>query len=127
MLANIIDGRYYIERDDPKTTLIVATPALVEQWYEEIHSKVDLPIRVLRHIGGKKLSSNDNIATMQSFDIVLVLHRSIVRDTHQAGNLEKGFLGRVCGPKVPGQWQSLLPWVQLADIVTTGLRRTTKS
>jgi SNF2 family DNA or RNA helicase len=77
MLANIIDGRHSVQPREPKTTLIVATPALVEQWYEEIHSKVECQISVLRHVGGKKLSSNNDIANMQAFDIVLTTYHGM--------------------------------------------------
>ena len=73
MLANIIDGRPPQNSQGPKTTLIVTTPALANQWFEEIKRHCD-PRHigsVIRHYGkNQKLATNDNLATLRSFDVV---------------------------------------------------------
>lgn len=73
MLANIIDGRPPENDQGPKTTLIVATPALANQWFEEIKRHCDPKHigNVIRHHGkNHKFATNDNVATLCSFDIV---------------------------------------------------------
>ena len=73
MLANIIDGRPSQDDLGPKTTLIVATPALANQWFEEINRHCDAKYigKVIQHHGKyHKLATNDNVATLCSFDIV---------------------------------------------------------
>ena len=72
MLANIIDGRPLKDHKGPRTTLIVATPALANQWFEEINRHCDPRYigRVIKHYGKYKLATNDTVATMQSFDVV---------------------------------------------------------
>lgn len=73
MLANIIDGRPSKNDTGPKTTLIVATPALACQWFEEIHRHCQSKYigTVIQHHGKHhKRATNDNVATLSSFDIV---------------------------------------------------------
>jgi len=73
MLANIIDGRPPENYQGPKTTLIVATPALANQWFEEIERHCDPKFigNVIQHHGKyQKLATNDNVATLCSFDVM---------------------------------------------------------
>jgi len=72
MLANIIDGWPLQTDQGPKTTLIVATPALANQWFEEINRHCDPKYigTVIQHYGNNRLATNDNVATMSSFGIV---------------------------------------------------------
>jgi len=73
MLANIIDGRPSQCDQRPKTTLIVATAALANQWFEEIwkHCDPDKIGTVVQHYGkNNKLATIDNVARLSSYDIV---------------------------------------------------------
>jgi hypothetical protein len=73
MLANMIDGRPPRDGQGPKTTLVVATPALANQWFHEIHKHCDQRYigTVIQHHGKHgKLATNDNVATLCAFDVV---------------------------------------------------------
>lgn len=75
MLANIMDGRHFLGGGDLKTTLIVATPALVDQWKTEIEKHCirgtgEKKLRVLRFIGASKLQMRDDEETSDLVDVM---------------------------------------------------------
>lgn len=78
MLANIINGRPPKNDEGPKTTLIVATAALVLQWKSEIpkHCHVkkgkgsSRSLKVMVYHGKHKLETNDDAEMLLEFDIV---------------------------------------------------------
>ena len=79
MLANIVNGRPPPDSEGPKTTLIVATPALISQWMGEInkHTLQERkgswrPLRVLKWHGSSKPVTNDRLGGIPEFDIVYV-------------------------------------------------------
>jgi hypothetical protein len=79
MLANIVNGRPR-GYEGPKTTLIVATPALITQWMGEINKHTSQerkgnwrPLRVLKWHGSSKPVTNDRYGGIPEFDIVYVL------------------------------------------------------
>lgn len=79
-LANIVNGRPPRDHPGPKTTLIVATPALITQWMGEInrHTLQErkgkwLPLKVLKWHGNSKPCTNDRLGGIPDYDIVYVL------------------------------------------------------
>jgi len=71
MLANIINDRRP-QGQYPRATLIVATPALASQWFDEIkkHCKKEAIGEVLKYYGKYKLATNDTAESLQRFDIM---------------------------------------------------------
>jgi SNF2 family DNA or RNA helicase len=80
-LANIINGRKAKDEPGPKTTLIVATPALVTQWFSEIekHCERKFTGQVLKYFGKFKLVTGDDAEAVSSFDIVLTTYNEVRR------------------------------------------------
>jgi SNF2 family DNA or RNA helicase len=78
-LANIVNGQPGKHEDGPRTTLIVATPALVTQWFSEIEKHCDKKHigSVLKHFGKHKLSTNDAAGDMAKFSIVLTTYDEV--------------------------------------------------
>ncbi|KAF2432590.1 hypothetical protein EJ08DRAFT_695349 [Tothia fuscella] len=85
-LANIVNGRKPKTYMGPKTTLIVATPALITQWLNEIakHCEPKLKLSVLKHFGKNKLETNDSVAAMMRFDIVLTTYNEVQKSYPKA-------------------------------------------
>lgn len=82
MLANIIDGRKPKTQSGSKTTLIVATPALIAQWAAEIDRHCDTSnnkLTVLRYHSGNKMLSNNLTAIFETFDIILSTYSEVLR------------------------------------------------
>jgi SNF2-related domain len=74
MLANIVNDRpgFVGQRLERKTTLIVATPALAQQWFDEIqkHCEPKYIGKVLMHFGRNKLETNDTANALLDFSVV---------------------------------------------------------
>ena len=64
-----------------KTTLIVAPPSLLNQWMVELdrHVKPGVLGRVLRYHSGARLHSNDLVADLMGYDIILTTYTEIQR------------------------------------------------
>lgn len=88
MLANIINGKPSSESKNSKwgkTTLIVASPALIAQWDQEIRkhcftsreNKKHGIGMVLQHRAGSRIVSNDIESIMREADIVLTTYSEI--------------------------------------------------
>lgn len=95
-LANIINGRPPRNSTEPKTTLIVATPALITQWMSEINKHTSqekknkwVPLRVLKWHGKSKPCTSDNLGGIPDYDIVFVLRGTKQRRNEEA-NFKKG-------------------------------------
>lgn len=78
-LANIVNGQPPRNSQGPKTTLIVATPALIAQWMGEIkkHTLQERkpnwrPLKVLKWHGKSKPCTNDRLGGIPEYDIVYV-------------------------------------------------------
>lgn len=78
-LANIVNGRPPRNSNGPKTTLIVATPALITQWMGEINRHTSqerknkwIPLKVLKWHGSSKPCTNDKLGGIPDYDIVYV-------------------------------------------------------
>ncbi|KAK5741929.1 hypothetical protein LTR17_003677 [Elasticomyces elasticus] len=90
MLANIVNGKPK-KTSKTRATLIVASPALIAQWAHEIE-KHTLSTREhpqhgvgwLRNHSGHRLSSSNNIETMEKADIVLTSYHEISRSYPKA-------------------------------------------
>lgn len=86
MLANIVNGKPK-EKGKVKTTLIVASPALVTQWAQEIRthcqshheSKQHGIGGVLQYRAGSRINSNDDKEFLESADIVLTTYTEVLR------------------------------------------------
>jgi SNF2 family DNA or RNA helicase len=78
-LANIVNGRPGKYAQGPRATLIVATPALVGQWFDEIEKHCDKKFigAVLKHFGKHKLATNDAAGHMSNFDIILTTYDEV--------------------------------------------------
>ena len=91
MLANIVNGRQK-EKSKIKTTLIVASPALVTQWMEEIrrhaYGKGDNDKHgigtVIQYRAGNRLNSNDPAGVLEGADIVLTTYHELSRSYPKA-------------------------------------------
>ncbi|KAK4895443.1 hypothetical protein LTR27_006507 [Elasticomyces elasticus] len=85
MLANIVNGKPK-KTSKTRATLIVASPALIAQWAHEIE-KHTLSTREhpqhgvgwIRNHAGHRLSTSNNIETMEKADIVLTSYHEISR------------------------------------------------
>jgi len=82
MLANIINGRA-LKGVELRTTLIVATPALVQQWYDEIQLHCD-PRKignVMKYRGSKTLEAmnSDPLALLKRQNIIITTYGEVMR------------------------------------------------
>ncbi|KAK5730743.1 hypothetical protein LTR15_000681 [Elasticomyces elasticus] len=90
MLANIVNGKPK-KTSKTRATLIVASPALIAQWAHEIE-KHTLSTREhpqhgvgwIRNHSGHRLSTSNNIETMEKADIVLTSYHEICRSYPKA-------------------------------------------
>ncbi|KIW44355.1 uncharacterized protein PV06_05369 [Exophiala oligosperma] len=78
MIANILTGKPE-NGSAVKTTLIVAPPSLVNQWMAEMdkHVKDRALGRILRYHNGSRLMSNDVVADLATYDIVLTTYGEV--------------------------------------------------
>ena len=90
MLANIINGRPQ-GRSKTRTTLVVASPALVSQWFKEIrdhcHTKREHKHglgKVMVYKAGNRIQSNDDIAYLEESDIVLTTYYEVSKSYPKA-------------------------------------------
>ncbi|KAK5748859.1 hypothetical protein LTS12_021097 [Elasticomyces elasticus] len=90
MLANIVNGKPK-KNAKRRATLIVASPALIAQWAHEIEkhtlSTREHPnhgIGWIRNHAGHRLSTSNNIETMEKADIVLTSYHEICRSYPRA-------------------------------------------
>lgn len=73
-LANIVNGRPPKEYKGPKTTLIVAAPALLSQWMSEIERHTDCNFTILRY---GALYRNQPPEILTRYDIVLATYHEV--------------------------------------------------
>ncbi|KAF2103420.1 P-loop containing nucleoside triphosphate hydrolase protein [Rhizodiscina lignyota] len=80
MLANIVNGRVPPKSKEPRTTLIVATPALINQWGEEIARHCNMKgFEVIKYCAGHKINSTNITTILETFDIVLTTYYEVMR------------------------------------------------
>ncbi|OCL08694.1 hypothetical protein AOQ84DRAFT_35896 [Glonium stellatum] len=80
MLANMINGRPR-KGKQPRTTLIVASPALLTQWEREIkaHCEEMAAGNIMRYDNNAKIKSNRDLDVLQGHDIVLTTYSEVMR------------------------------------------------
>lgn len=63
----------------PRTTLIVASPALLTQWKSEIEQHTDNSLRIMRYGAGNRIDSTDPYHILGSHDIILTTYSEVMR------------------------------------------------
>ncbi|KIX92928.1 uncharacterized protein Z520_11404 [Fonsecaea multimorphosa CBS 102226] len=78
MIANILDGKAD-EGSVVKTTLIIAPPTLLNQWMQEMdkHVKGNALGRILRYHSGSRLYSNNIVADLTAYDVILTTYGEV--------------------------------------------------
>jgi SNF2 family DNA or RNA helicase len=61
-----------------KTTLLVASPALLTQWASEINQHTNCKMRVIRYSAGNRIDSTDPESILQTHDIVLTTYSEVM-------------------------------------------------
>lgn len=77
-LANIVNGRGNGDQDC-KTTLLVASPALITQWQREINLHTDCGLNYMKYTSGNRVESNQVSKILEQNDIVLTTYHEICR------------------------------------------------
>ncbi|KAJ6274679.1 dna repair protein rad5 [Bipolaris maydis] len=78
-LANIHDGRPPKNSPGPKSTLIVASPALLTQWKSEIEKHSSNELRIMRYGTGTRVESSACLDILRGHDIVLTTYTEVMR------------------------------------------------
>jgi SNF2 family DNA or RNA helicase len=78
MLANIVNGQPP-KGKHPRTTLLVASPALLSQWSEEIQQHTDCGLRVMRYGSGTRIDSNSPFDVLKYHDIILTSYNEVMK------------------------------------------------
>ncbi|KAI9705595.1 MAG: hypothetical protein M1836_006351 [Candelina mexicana] len=80
MIANIVSG-HPPESNPYKSTLIVATPALVTQWMNEIrkHSEEGAIGEVIKYHAGNRVETNNTIQTLQRTNVILTTYTEVLK------------------------------------------------
>lgn len=78
MLANIVNGRGNNDADC-KTTLLVASPALLTQWKREIELHTDCGLSVMKNTAGSRIESNHAFEVFRQHDIILTSYHEVLR------------------------------------------------
>lgn len=79
MLANIVNGRPRKGRPGDRTTLLVASPALLTQWQREIKEHTACDLKVMRYGAGNRLDSNGTYDIFKYHDIVLTTYGEVMK------------------------------------------------
>ena len=80
MIATMISNRQ-TDREMPRCTLIVCSPALMRQWELELesHAESDIFPRIMRHHAGAKVQGKGAEQDLEGADIVLTTYGEVVR------------------------------------------------
>jgi len=63
----------------PKTTLLVASPALLTQWAAEIEQHTARELRVMRYSAGNRVDSTHALELLQTHDIILTTYGEVMK------------------------------------------------
>lgn len=77
--ANIVNGQPHKGTKALRTTLIVASPALLTQWKSEIEQHTDYGLEILRYGAGNRVDSTDPSTILGTQDIVLTTYTEVMR------------------------------------------------
>jgi SNF2 family DNA or RNA helicase len=78
MLANIVNGQPP-RGQQPRTTLLVASPALLTQWGKEIDQHTKCGLGVMRYGSGNRLDSNHAFDILKGHDIILTTYGEVMK------------------------------------------------
>ncbi|KAF2829455.1 hypothetical protein CC86DRAFT_287097 [Ophiobolus disseminans] len=78
MLANIVNGQPG-KGQQPRTTLLVAGPALLGQWAKEIEQHTNCGLRVMRYGAGTRIDSNHAYDILKGHDIILTTYSEVMK------------------------------------------------
>jgi len=91
MLANIVNGRAE-RKARPRATLIIASPAIAQQWYDEILKHCEIatenPIHglkgIVQHRAGNRSQSEDPKGLFEGSDVVLTTYTEVCQSYPKA-------------------------------------------
>ncbi|KAI2479565.1 HepA Superfamily II DNA-RNA helicase [Pyrenophora tritici-repentis] len=79
MLANIVNGQPpKKDKDRPRTTLLIASPALLTQWKSEIEQHTNCGLTVMRYGHGSRINSTHGMEILGRHDIILATYTEIM-------------------------------------------------
>jgi SNF2 family DNA or RNA helicase len=78
MLANIVNG-HPGKGASCKTTLLVASQALISQWAREIELHTDCGFMVMKYTSASRIDSNRAADILKSHDIILTTYTEIMK------------------------------------------------
>jgi SNF2 family DNA or RNA helicase len=78
VLANIVNGQGNNDADC-KTTLLVASPALLTQWGREIELHTNCGLLVMRYSSGSRIISNQSFQIFRQNHIILTTYHEVLR------------------------------------------------
>lgn len=76
---NSRDGMIRRKENGPKTTLLVANPALLSQWASEIEQHTDCDMKVMRYGIGNRPESTDALYILGHHDIILTTYSEVMK------------------------------------------------
>jgi SNF2 family DNA or RNA helicase len=78
MLANIVNGQPS-KGKYPRTTLLVASPALLTQWGKEIEQHTKCGLTILRYGAGTRVDSTNMFEILRNHDIILTTYGEVMK------------------------------------------------
>ncbi|KAF2129498.1 hypothetical protein P153DRAFT_340405 [Dothidotthia symphoricarpi CBS 119687] len=79
MLANIVNGQPPKSERGPRTTLLVASNALLSQWAEEIMRHTNCNFKIMRYNAGTRIDSSVASKVLGAHDIVLTTYGEVMK------------------------------------------------
>jgi len=79
MLANIVNGQPRKNTGQDRTTLLVASPALLGQWGKEIEQHTDCGLKVMKYGAGNRIDSNAAFEVLKHHDIILTSYSEVMK------------------------------------------------
>jgi hypothetical protein len=79
MLANIVNGQPRKGSGTDRTTLLVASPALLGQWKAEIELHTDCGLRIMKYGSGNRIDSNAAFEVLKHHDIILTTYAEVMK------------------------------------------------
>jgi SNF2 family DNA or RNA helicase len=75
----MVNGRPVKNHKGPKTTLIIASPALLTQWKSEVEVHTNVNMKIMRYGAGTRLDSTNADQILAGHDVVLTTYTEIMR------------------------------------------------
>ncbi|KKY27098.1 putative dna repair protein rad5 [Phaeomoniella chlamydospora] len=86
-IANIMDDLDAARASSNKTTLIVVTPALTEQWIAEFKKHIEpksVP-RILKYGAGSRIESTDLLGDLRGYDCIVTTYQEVMKSYPDQG------------------------------------------